>query len=186
MHWRCEGRFDYTLLFKNEGPAAGASLQHVHSQLIALPTAPASAAVMWEAVLRGEAPQGESPIVETATWQLVSPAAPRFAYECWWRPKAGELSLEALADGVGAGQLAQSLRRIVAAATNLSRCDAYNLIVQVPPASLASEAGDRWWIEVVPRSAGIAGLELATGLWINPVSPEEAARRLADKLAETA
>jgi UDPglucose--hexose-1-phosphate uridylyltransferase len=183
LYWRRGGRFDYALLFKNEGPAAGASLQHVHSQLIALPTAPASAAAMWDAVRRGDLPQGESAIVETATWELVSPAAPRFAYECWWRPKAGEMSLESLADGVGAGELAQNLRRIVAAVTTLGRCDAYNLIVQVPPASLACEVGDRWWIEVVPRSAGIAGLELATGLWVNPVGPEEAAQRLVEELA---
>lgn len=183
LHWRRGGRFDYALLFKNEGPAAGASLQHVHSQLIALPTAPASTAAMWEAVLRSDASQDESPIVETTTWKLVSPVAPRFAYECWWRPKAGEMTLEALTGGVGASGLAQSLRRIVAAVTNRSRCDAYNLIVQAPPASLAREVGSRWWIEVVPRSAGIAGLELATGLWVNPVGPEEAARRLADELA---
>lgn len=183
VHWRRDGRFDYLLLFKNEGPAAGASMQHVHSQLMALPTAPAQAAAMWEAVCRGDLPQGEIVIVESATWELLSPAAPRFAYECWWRPTTTELSLEALADGVGASELAQNLRRIVAAVTTLGRCDAYNLIVQVPPASLASDVGDRWWIEVVPRSAGIAGLELATGLWVNPVGPEEAAQRLAEELA---
>lgn len=182
VSWRRDGRFDYTLLFKNEGPAAGASLQHVHSQLIALPSAPASPAAMWDAIRRGELPRGESVVVATSAWEVVSPAAPRFAYECWWRPRTVQMSLEALADGEGAGELARQLRRIVAAVTNLSRCDAYNLIVQVPPASLASEAGDRWWIEVVPRSSGIAGLELATGLWVNPVGPEEAARRLAEEL----
>lgn len=95
------------------------------------------------------------------------------------------MPLEALAEGSGAGELALQLRRIVAAVTALGGCDAYNLIVQVPPVSHASDAGDRWWIEVVPRSAGIAGLELATGLWVNPVGPEEAARRLAEKLTES-
>ncbi len=183
VHRRHEGRFDYLLLFKNEGPAAGASMQHVHSQLMALPTAPAQAAAMWDAVRRGDLPQDESCVVRTAAWELMSPTAPRFAYECWLRPRGGQMPLEALAEGEGAGELARQLRRIVAAVINLGGCDAYNLIVQVPPVSHASDVGDRWWIEVVPRSAGIAGLELATGLWVNPVGPEEAARRLAEELA---
>ena len=33
-------RFQYILIFKNEGPAAGATLEHTHSQLIALPIVP--------------------------------------------------------------------------------------------------------------------------------------------------
>ena len=129
--------------------------------------------------------QGESVVAQTNAWEIVSPAAPRFAYECWWRPATGAMPLRDIAWGDGASELAQQLRRIVEAVASLSRCDAYNLIVQTPPASLARELDDRWWIEVVPRSSGIAGLELATGLWVNPVAPEEAARRLAEKLTES-
>ena len=33
-------RFKYILIFKNHGEAAGASLEHTHSQLIALPVVP--------------------------------------------------------------------------------------------------------------------------------------------------
>lgn len=184
VHWRDHGAFDYTLVFKNEGLAAGASLQHAHSQIIALPSAPAQPAAMWEAIRRGESVQGGSVVAQTKKWEVVSPPAPRFGYECWWRPIGDAMSLLEVARGEGASELARQLRRIVVAVTTLSRCDAYNLIVQTPPASLAREVGDRWWIEVVPRSSGIAGLELATGLWMNPVAPEEAAQRLAEKLTE--
>src|SRR5262245_51865364 len=35
-----EGQFQYVQIFKNVGPAAGASLEHVHSQLVALSSVP--------------------------------------------------------------------------------------------------------------------------------------------------
>ena len=39
-HWHDKGSFEYGLVFKNVGPWAGASLSHLHSQLIALPKLP--------------------------------------------------------------------------------------------------------------------------------------------------
>ena len=33
-HWRGDGRFRYALVFKNQGADAGASIAHLHSQLI--------------------------------------------------------------------------------------------------------------------------------------------------------
>ena len=41
-HWRDDGRFRYGLVFKNQGPRAGASLAHLHSQLVALPAVPSN------------------------------------------------------------------------------------------------------------------------------------------------
>src|SRR6185369_15396345 len=37
---KSEGPYRYVQIFKNVGPAAGASLEHIHSQLLALPTVP--------------------------------------------------------------------------------------------------------------------------------------------------
>ncbi|TWT96831.1 galactose-1-phosphate uridylyltransferase [Botrimarina colliarenosi] len=179
IYWRGEGRFDYSLVFKNEGRAAGASLAHAHSQVIALPQTPAACVNLW----RGGIVSEESIAWEDAAWRVVSPPAPRFAYECWLRPTRQAPTLSQLASGDGAQRLAQLLQCVVEAATHSARCDAYNLIVQTPPASLATGREADWWIEVVPRSSGIAGLELATGLWTSPVAPEEAARVLAKSIA---
>ena len=41
-YWRDDGRFRYGLVFKNQGPQAGASLAHLHSQLVALPAVPSN------------------------------------------------------------------------------------------------------------------------------------------------
>jgi len=35
-----------------------------------------------------------------------------------------------------------------------------------------------WRIEIMPRLTKVAGFEWGTGLYINPVPPEEAARQL--------
>jgi UDPglucose--hexose-1-phosphate uridylyltransferase len=42
--WRSSGRFGYGLIFKNQGARAGASLSHLHSQLIALSSVPPAVA----------------------------------------------------------------------------------------------------------------------------------------------
>ena len=47
-HWRNGGRFTYGLIFKNQGARAGASLAHVHSQLVALPSVPPTVAVEFD------------------------------------------------------------------------------------------------------------------------------------------
>ena len=47
-HWRDGGRFAYGLIFKNQGARAGASLAHVHSQLVALPSVPPTVAAEFD------------------------------------------------------------------------------------------------------------------------------------------
>lgn len=184
-HWLAEGRFDYALVFKNEGSAAGASLQHVHSQLLALPKAPERAASLWRRRSAGASSDGEHPVAELSGWRVVVPDASRFAFETWLRPMSDGPSIHELADGQGAAELAALLRKVIASVTELSGQDSYNVIVQVPPASFAAEHGSDWWIEVVPRTSAIAGLELATGLWVSAVPPEDAARLLTTKLSST-
>jgi UDPglucose--hexose-1-phosphate uridylyltransferase len=64
----------------------------------------------------------------------------------------------------------------------LSRIDvllshpAYNWMLHQPPDSVNSRHG--WLVEILPRIAKTAGYELGTDIWINPVAPEVAARRL--------
>jgi len=37
-----------------------------------------------------------------------------------------------------------------------------------------------WHFELLPRITGIAGFELGSGMFINPVTPEDAAQQLRD------
>lgn len=183
VHWRHDGRFDYTLVFKNEGPSAGASLQHIHSQVFVLPKPPERVSAMWESFRQGLRPT-EHPIWSDDLWQAATPDAFRFAYETVLRPTADGPSIAQLAQGGGAERLAAVLGRLVTAITRVAQQDDYNLIFQAAPASLAEELGDPWWIEMVPRSSVIAGLELATGLWVSAVPPEVAAKQISEGLSQ--
>ena len=100
---RKDRAFRYILIFKNHGEAAGASLEHPHSQLIALPVVPKKVKEeiqAREAVLRlqgalhllrhratGGARKAPRVVTETDRFLVMEPYAPRFPFETWVIPK---------------------------------------------------------------------------------------------------
>jgi len=52
----------------------------------------------------------------------------------------------------------------------------YNLLIHTAP--LAEAAGEyyHWHVEIIPKLTKVAGFEWATGFYLNPTSPEEAAQ----------
>lgn len=173
-HWRNDGRFDCQLMFKNEGPAAGASLSHIHSQIIAFPVAPPVVGPMWERLAAAPDTLGGLPAATLDGWQVISPPAPRGAFEAWILP-AGAPQPFSEAD-------APSLSAVLARVIGAIGAEAFNLVLQMPPTSAPANIQSRWWLEVIPRTSTIAGIELATGRWINSVSPESAAEKLRERL----
>src|SRR5574340_550089 len=102
-------RLRYILIFKNHGEAAGASLEHTHSQLIALPVVPIYVREEVEGaktyynfkercifcdIIRQEAASGARVIQETDHFLVLSPYAPRFPFETWIMPKQHESAFE--------------------------------------------------------------------------------------------
>src|SRR5215831_16127523 len=95
-------RFRYILVFKNHGAAAGATLEHSHSQLIALPIVPdfvreeidgakqhfaAKERCVFCDIIRQEVTAGKRVIHENADIVAIEPYAPRFPFEMWILPK---------------------------------------------------------------------------------------------------
>jgi UDPglucose--hexose-1-phosphate uridylyltransferase len=189
---RKDMRFRYILIFKNHGATAGATLEHTHSQLIALPVVPTSVVEEIEGcrnhyqqkerciycdILRQEASDGARVVAENPEFVCITPYAPRFPFEMWILPKrhAGyfeesqKTQFEFLAP-----ILSESLRRMDKV---LSR-PAYNYMLHSSP--LQDRTGDfyHWHLEIIPKLTQVAGFEWGTGFYINPVSPEEAAKFL--------
>ncbi len=185
-------RFRYILIFKNHGAAAGATLEHSHSQLIALPIIPTSVAAEIEGcrahfeqkerciycdILRQDLSEGERVVAENPEFACVTPFAPRFPFEMWILPKrhAGyfeesqKQQIEFLAP-----ILSESLRRMDKVLTR----PAYNFILHSSPQH--EKTGDfyHWHLEIIPKLTQVAGFEWGTGFYINPVAPEESARFL--------
>src|SRR5205807_6421662 len=93
---KAEGSYRYVQIFKNVGPAAGASLEHVHSQLVALPDVPVVVQQELESsgeyfishkrsllldMLEKELAAGERVVMETKHFVAFCPYASRFGFE---------------------------------------------------------------------------------------------------------
>jgi UDPglucose--hexose-1-phosphate uridylyltransferase len=157
----------------NEGRAAGASLQHSHSQLVWLhsePPAPeaerAEGACRVCEYLRWERSEGARLVEERDGLLLLCPYAGRSPYECLVAPLEHEAS-GFDSDGLGAGLafVAETLRRLRA-------------LDGPRPANLWLHDAGHWHLEVLPRLTTFAAVELGAGLYVNTLAPEEAARAL--------
>jgi UDPglucose--hexose-1-phosphate uridylyltransferase len=187
-----EHRLTAGLIFKNVGQAAGASLEHVHSQLIALPFVPhvlelevvianvfhqqRSECLMCH-LLADEIRQGTRMIVQNSHFAAICAYAARQPYETWIIPKAHASHYAELSDAESEALAAifrQTLRLLGTVLTPL----AYNAVLHTAPAGDERSAAFHWHWEVIPRSASLAGFEWGTGMYINSVSPERAAIRL--------
>ena len=185
-------RFRYMIIFKNHGAAAGASLDHSHSQLIALPIVPREvrdevdgARAHYDAkercvfcdILRQEIADGRRLIAEDADMVAVAPYAPRFPFETWILPRRHQALFEEAARheyGSLARLLGDILRRMNRTLVN----PPYNLLIHSAPVAEAVGESYHWHVEIIPKLTKVAGFEWATGLYLNPTAPEEAAQVL--------
>lgn len=185
-------RFRYILLFKNHGEAAGASLEHAHSQLIALPVTPRQVQEEIEGAQRHfehrercifcdivmqERKERARLVLENEEFVVFTPWAPRSPFETWIVPKRHESNFEAEPKerlAYCAQALRSTLKRLGAALGD----PAYNFIVHSNPLRHPPSASYHWHIEVMPALTHAAGFEWGSGFHINPVPPEEAAEFL--------
>jgi UDPglucose--hexose-1-phosphate uridylyltransferase len=185
-------RFRYILLFKNYGAAAGAILEHPHSQLIALPVIPKRVKEEMEGarlfydfkercvfcdMIRQEIATGERLVIETDRFIVIQPYAPRFPFETWILPQRHESHFEA-ADAPTLANLAWVLRSTMRKIDRVLERPAYNLIVQSAPVQEQALAYYHWRIQIIPALTRLTGLEWGAGFFINPTPPEESARFL--------
>lgn len=190
-YWRNESSKEYLLLFKNEGLAAGASLEHIHSQFTAMNFMPNDLQAMWNKLSqdpKANQPKEEQIIAGSSLFQAVTPIAPRAAFETWIMPMASfNTPFEALSENdAAADELSDLLQTFLKLIRSAARTDSYNLVLQIAPNPVASQLGHCWWIEIAPRSASLAGFELATNWRINAVSPELATETLRKNYLQSA
>lgn len=181
------------LVFKNSGAAAGASIVHAHSQLLALGALPDhiqrlsrterehfeahGACAMCATLVRERTAQARVVRVD-GTFVLYCPWAARFPYEMRIAPirHAARFASLSQEECTSLGHLLRdALRRL----RSVAPAAPYNLVVRTAPLrDPGCEDSSHWWIEVLPRIGQLAGFELATGMFLNTVTPEEAASRL--------
>ncbi len=193
-------RFKYILLFKNHGEAAGASLEHSHSQLIALPIVPIYVAEELQGakqyyiykercvfcdIIRQETDSGVRVVAENEDFLTVAPYAPRFPFESWILPKRHESAFENSSSHMYEN-LAKALKLLLMKADRVLDNPPYNLVVHTSPVQDPTNEYYHWHIEFMPKLTKTAGFEWGTGFYINPTPPEEAAKFLREASVEDA
>ncbi len=182
-------RLRYIILFKNHGEIAGASLEHTHSQLIALPVVPKRAyeeldgakrhydfkeRCVWCDMIRQEIDAASRIVLENEHMVVISPYAPRFPFETWILPKLHASHFED-SDVPTIHSLGSTVRTLVCKMDKVLERPPYNMMVHTAPVQDGNMPHFHWHIEIIPKLTKVAGFEWGTGFYINPTPPEEAA-----------
>lgn len=201
---REDSRFEYTIVFRNSGTVAGASLAHPHSQIISVPIIPNQVKDYLEAsrtyfkqkqrcvycdLIRQELSMRDRVVEENEYFVVLSPFAARFPFQLQIFPRRHSHDfVQMTPDETRAlGEvLARSLKRIKVCLGN----PAYNMMIQTAPHERERAGHPEYWgtlaqdyhwhIDILPRLTKVAGFEWGTGFYINPVSPEQATQFLKD------
>lgn len=187
-----DGRWRYAIVFKNSGGAAGASLAHVHSQLIALPLVPEAiqsklersrvffaqhGRTIWRELIDREEADGRRVVAANDDLLAFCPYASSAPYEVLVLPKRNAGDFAQLSDAM-AEKLSAMLLDLIARLERKVRGVAYNWLIHTAPFDSTDSEHYHWHLEIVPRLTRTAGYEWATGYAINPLPPEKAAAEL--------
>ncbi len=185
-------RFRYVLIFKNEGEAAGASLEHSHSQLIALPIVPKivqeeidSSRKYFDIIgscifcdlINKELLANIRVIYQNDFYIAISPFAPRVPFETWILPKQHESSYQPRDSEFSS--LAEILQLMLNKMDKVLNFPPYSFMIHTSPFSEEENIYYHWHLEIIPKLTRMAGFEWGSGFYINSTSPEDAAKVLA-------
>lgn len=169
----------HVIIFKNEGGKAGASISHTHSQIIALPILPPKVEHEMVCYRKYKQEKQSCPICDVIKNEMngprvifedefvfaVAPYASESPYGAWIIPKRHQRTISSLS---------QSEKKSIAKVMKiiLGKLDemgvAYNYFVD----NAIFDDDFHMHVKIAPRPNVWAGLELGTGVIVNPVSPE--------------
>ncbi|HET7726033.1 MAG TPA: HIT domain-containing protein [Candidatus Limnocylindrales bacterium] len=183
---------DYLQVVQNWGAQAGARTNHLCLDLYDLPQIPHRVAEELGGAARFVIREGECPycrhvrdevrrperlLYEDDHAVAFAPFASRSPFEVWVVPRRHDADFGRATDADLAAA-AEALRQVLGRLAERLDGPPYNLILHTAPLREAVDATFHWHWEVHPRLREIAGLEVGTGLPVNPVSPEDAVEEL--------
>lgn len=205
---RRDQRFRHVLVFRNHGAAAGASLSHPHSQIIALSITPEIVRQKLQAarehyrrkqrcifcdLLEQETALPDRVIYTNEHFVVLSPFAARFPFEVQIYPLAHAHDYTLMNTDQQLG-LIDALQFVLQRYFEELSDPPYNMVLQTAPNPVPRPGRPDYWgtltydyhwhLELMPRLTKVAGFEWGTGFYINPVSPEDAADYLRGRQEE--
>lgn len=185
-------RIKYIQIYKNRGLFAGASLEHSHSQILALPDVPRENQGLSKyyqregkcllcTILEEEMASQQRVVYESEHFLLICPYASRFSYETWVIPRRhaehfADINDEELDD------LAAIMKAFMPVMVDCLSDPSYNIVINTAPVNQEIGGGYHWYMEIIPRLIVAAGVEFTTGFYMNPVAPEISAAMLREKM----
>jgi UDPglucose--hexose-1-phosphate uridylyltransferase len=197
-----EVQYQYIQVFKNKGKEAGASLSHPHTQIVATPIIPKrimeeiygagrayhhAAKCIFCRILEEEMRTGERLVARNGHFCATTPFAARFPFELRLLPLRHSPSYASLS-GEELESLAEILKFVLSRIKSVLSDPPFNFIIHQGPSPHIRVEGwpdiektYHWHLEIMPILTKVAGFELGTGFYINPVPPETAASYLRGK-----
>jgi UDPglucose--hexose-1-phosphate uridylyltransferase len=182
------------ILFKNHGPAAGTSLEHPHSQLVAAGVVPRHMRTRYEIaityydengrclyydLMSRELEAGTRIVMETDRFVVFHPFASRRPFETWIMPREDQSSFSEISPE-DILKLAAVLRTtLLKLYRGLNNPD-FNLVIDSAPVGEEHADFYQWHIRIIPRIIEVAGFEIGSGIYINTALPEETAQFIRD------
>lgn len=186
------GQTDYLTVVQNWGVEAGARTNHLCLDLYDLPQIPHRIAEELGGAARFVIREGECPFCrlvrdevrrgDRLVWEdddsvAFAPYASRSPFEIWVVPRQHDADL-GRADDRAVRSTSEALRQVLGRLATALDGPPYNLVLHTAPLREQVDGTYHWHWEIHPRLREIAGLELGTGLPVNPVSPEDAVEEL--------
>jgi UDPglucose--hexose-1-phosphate uridylyltransferase len=180
---------NYIMIIHNHGKRAGASQPHPHCQLFAIPVVSPGVnlelkgseeyhhshnSCVYCSILEWELKENKRLVFENNSFVVFAPFASRSAFELWVMPKKHEPYFERT---VGKQEwelgeaLQQAMKKLFFGLNNPS----INFYLHTSPCDGKDYDHYHWHIEILPRTSVWAGFEMATGIEVSTVIPEEAA-----------
>ena len=184
--------FEIIIIFRNHGRSAGTSLKHPHSQIIAAPVTPTHVRHRLEEAMRyfddeghcvycdmiaKEKEVGERIILETDNFICFEPYASRSPFETYILPKHHQACFNVISRDETKEFAYIARNTLIKINKSLNNPD-YNYLISSSPPQEANEQYYHWHMRIVPKVSAVAGFELGSGIFINTVIPEEAAKFL--------
>ena len=185
----------YVQIFRNYRREAGASIEHPHSQLIALPFVPPAVRLEMESAHRAYLEEGSCPfcrmleetnacgervVLNGGAYTALIPYAARSPFETWILPRRHEASFFETA-AAGRAELALFLGKLFRMLARALGDYPYNYYLHTAPLRSAPLPHYHWHLELIPRAGVEGGFEMSSGIYINTMRPEEAAAYLREK-----
>ncbi len=182
-------KMESAIIMLNQGKEAGASLEHTHSQLFALPFY----SPILEKELRGtkkyykdhgicamckildfESKENKRIVFENDHFVMLAPFASRNPFETWIVPKRHDANFEYISS-LETASFAQALKLLVDFFYSGLSDAPFNYYIHTGPLQKEIKCHYHWHFELIPKLSIKAGFEIATGIDIGITSPEDTA-----------